>query len=202
MFFRGSERRTCGQHSPVGGEIQPEAAEEPAETTISDAIREKYKDADYGGQSFRLAGYSPGEFFYFVVGSEVNEIWYEGMTGDLYTDAVYQRNSLTEDLLNIRIEPQYTSTGVSYDAVSKLIEACVVSGDASVEAGYGSLAYNITSAGRGNMHNFYLIDNIDLNSPWFDQNIKAAASARFQADAPAFFRGGRKKRCTGQTDVV
>ncbi len=156
---------------PVGGEIQPEPAEEPAETTVSDSIREEYGDVDYSGQSFKLAGYGPGEFFYFVVGNEMNEIWYEGMTGDLYTDAVYQRNSLTEDLLNIRIEPQYTSAGRSYDAVSKMIEACVVSGDAGVEAGYGSLAYNITSAGRGNMHNFYLIDNIDLNSPWFDQNI-------------------------------
>ncbi|MBE6724127.1 MAG: hypothetical protein E7576_02855 [Ruminococcaceae bacterium] len=152
-------------------ELPPEIAEEPAETTITDTIREQYKDIDYAGQSFRLAGYGPGEFFYFVVGTEMNEIWYESMTGDLYTDAVYQRNSVTEDLLNIRIEPEFTSAGRSYDAVSKLIEACVVSGDASVEAGYGSLAYNITSAGRGNMHNFYLIDNIDLSSPWFDQNI-------------------------------
>ena len=125
---------------PVGGEIQPEAAEEPAETAVSDLIREEYGDVDYSGQSFKLAGYGPGEFFYFVVGNEMNEIWYEGMTGDLYTDAVYQRNSLTEDLLNIRIEPQYINAGRSYDAVSKMIEACVVSGDAGVEAGYGSLA--------------------------------------------------------------
>ena len=160
---------------PVPSDASPEEAgaieEEEPETTVTDQIREQVQGIDYGGASFRVAGYGGGDFFYFLIGPEMNELWYESMTGDVYVDAVYQRNAAAEDLLNIRIEPQFTHDGTSYSAVSTLIEKCVKSGDNSVDAGYGSLAYDITSASRGNIHNYYLIDSIDLSEPWFDQNI-------------------------------
>jgi len=160
----------CGDSA--GTETQPIAADtEPAETeyipTIAETLAEKYADTDYAGHTFRIMGNAPGGFFYKKINDQANEIWYESLTGDIYNDAVYQRNSMTEELLNITIEPQWVS---DFD-ITPQIKKLVTAGDSSVDAALGAMAYHINIAVAGNLYNLHEVDTMELEAEWYDQSI-------------------------------
>ena len=164
----------CGEQSGVTpGEapaqtdtvLDTEAAAESQTPSEEDIIREKYQDTDYGGYEFTLVGYKPGGFFYNKISTSANEIYYEEQTGDIYEDAVYKRNSMTEELLNVKINPMYV------DDVQSALKKLVMSGDQSADAGLGPLAYNMTLAASGYLVNLLTIGSLDLGQPWFDQGI-------------------------------
>lgn len=161
---------SCGDSTTA--ETASAAAEtEPAETeyipTIAETLAEKYAGTDYEGHTFRIMGYAPGAFFYYKINEQANEIWYESMTGDSYNDAVYQRNAMTEDLLNITIQPEWNS---EFDITPK-IKQLVAAGDQNVEAALGAMAHHINIAVEGNLYNLHDVSSVELESEWYDQSI-------------------------------
>ncbi len=146
-----------------------ETTAEPEETTIADRIKEKYAGTDYGGHELRIVGMNPGGGFYYLIDEEANEIWYETQTGDVYVDAVYSRNLMTEELLNVKIVPEYA--GGSYGDVAPFVQRLVASGDTTIEATLGALSYNIGIAASGNLHNLHNVESMELDQPWYDQAI-------------------------------
>jgi len=160
----------CGNSTPA--ETQPEIVEtEPAETeyvpTIAETLAEKYADTDYGGYTFRIMNHAPGQFFYYKINEQANEIWYESLTGEIYNDAVYQRNSMTEELLNITIEPEFVNSFNIAPTIQRLVKA----GDSSVDAALGAMAYHINIAAEGNLYNLHNVDSMELEAEWYDQSI-------------------------------
>ena len=138
---------------------------ESSEPDADQIIRDRYRDTDYGGYEFTVAGYEPGGFFYNKISQSANEIWYEEQTGDIYEDAVYKRNIMTEELLNIKIKPLYISDYES--AVKKIVAA----GDDTIDVGLGPLAYQMNLAASGYLANLRNLNSVELDQPWFDQAI-------------------------------
>ena len=149
--------------------LPEEAAAEPEETTIEDQIKAAHADTDYDGHELHIVGMNSGGGFYYLIGPEANEIWYESQTGDVYVDAVYTRNLMTEELLNVKIVPEYAGGG--YADVAPFVQRLVASGDTAIEATLGPLSYNIGIAASGNLHNLYNVDSMELDQPWYDQAI-------------------------------
>ena len=163
----------CGEQSDApkaapqqGAEtVAADAETEAAVPTEEDIIREIYQDADFGGYEFHLLGYKPGGHFYGKISAAANEMWYEEQTGDIYEDAVYRRNQMTEELLNVKISPVFV------DDVQSSLKKLVMSGDQSADAALGPLAYNMDLAASGYLVNLHTISSLDLSQSWFDQGI-------------------------------
>lgn len=140
------------------------AAEEEVERTTADIVKENYSGYNYDGYEYRIVSFPPGGHFYGKINSEANEVWYEEMTGDSYTDAVYNRNILSEDLVGIKITPVWSSD------VSGFVKKETTAGDDYGDAIINSLAYNINLGMDNYVYNFRKIDSMDLSAPWWDQN--------------------------------
>ncbi|MBE6616118.1 MAG: hypothetical protein E7631_12540 [Ruminococcaceae bacterium] len=91
------------------------------------------------------------------------------MTGEAYSDAVYTRNVLTEELLNIRIKPDYAAA--SFPEFEAPVKQRVLAGDTDMDAALGSLSFTINLAAAGHMTNLFRVDTMELEKPWYDPNI-------------------------------
>ena len=68
-------------------------------------VKEKYAGTDYDGYKFRIFAISPGEHYQGFIAEDSTEIWYEEDKADALQHAVFTRNLLTEELLNVTITP-------------------------------------------------------------------------------------------------
>ncbi len=164
---------SCGDTSEVQSQTDDSSIasvdETPAvesETTVTDTVAAKYGDHDYMGYGYRILAYSPGTFFYGKISSDANEVYYESETGDSYNDAVYKRNILTEDLLNVKISPVF-----DVGDISTYVTNSVMSGDDNCDLVLYSLSYNITLGINSKVYNLKSLSGMDLSAPWWDQNI-------------------------------
>lgn len=161
---------SCGS-APDETETAAAAVEtiaEVPETTLADQIRAEYGGTAYDGYEFRILAIQPGGHFYSKISPEANEIWYAEQTGDIYNDAVYTRNLLTEELLDIRLS---TLWGKDYTDVGTQIQKFVQAGDDTADLALTALATNITQATSGYLHNLYTVESITLDAEWYDRDI-------------------------------
>ena len=100
-------------------------------------VREKYGDSDLNGYVFRILGMTPGEHYLSFVSDEIDtsEIWYEEDNADVQVHSVFERNILTEDLLNITIKPLWG--GNTYETPD-LCERLIKAGSDDFDMMYGS----------------------------------------------------------------
>ena len=54
-----------------------------------------------------------GTFWYNLISPAANEVCYAEQSGDIYEDAVYRRNMMTEELLNVKIKPLFLADGMT-----------------------------------------------------------------------------------------
>ena len=99
----GGETETTD--TTVGAENTETVAETEAETTVAMTVTSQFGSYDYGGYEYRILSPGPGEHFYYHIQSDLNEVYAEELNGDLMNDAIYQRNSMAEDLLSIKVTP-------------------------------------------------------------------------------------------------
>lgn len=142
-----------------------EAVTEKAVPENVQAIERLFLDTDYQGKAFRIYSYSPGEGYYFKTGPDENEIWYEAESGDLLQDAVYHRNLLTENLLNVKITPVWAGTSEeAKEGVLRIIRA----GEDAFDAALNDFGTLVSNAGAGYFLNLCEISSMDLSHPWWD----------------------------------
>lgn len=140
-----------------------------AETrTTADEVKDKYGSNDYGGYTFRILGFSPGEFFYKKINTSANEIYYEEDTGDVLDSAVVKRNQQTEQLLNIEIKPVFSGSWTDGEAMAR---KSIASNSDDFDAMLITLMGANTLAGSGLVMNLNDINAIDTSNIWWDQNI-------------------------------
>lgn len=128
----------------------------------TDIVRQIYGDKNYDGKEFRILGYGPGDHWNDHVSNGFNEIWFENDSADALSSAVYTRNRRTEDLLNIKIVPNYPENvnerlDVIFTADDDLIDAIAI----SIYDTYGTHAY------LGRLLNFYNMEAIDMTHDWW-----------------------------------
>ena len=161
---------------PLLAGCKNEDGNEGGESTITETstedkttayVREKFAGINYNGESFRILAISPGEHYQSFAGEECTEIWYEEDSADPLQHAVFTRNLLTEDLLNITLKPLW---GGTYRDVSEMAKTLVKSGSDDADLIHNAHCDNIAMAMENNFYNLYDIDSVDLSEVWWDQN--------------------------------
>lgn len=119
------------------------------------------EQADYGGADYTvLACDEEVPYTYFELPEEE--------TGDAMNDAIYARNRMTEEYLNIHLHIQ---TGAIGD-VSKSLSNSVAAGDDSYQFAnihiVSGAAVNVTG---GNLLNLLTMDGLDLSAPWWNSSF-------------------------------
>ena len=159
-------------NAPEDGAVS-EAASEPEkdDRAVSDDLP---GDLDFGGAEFRVL-HRNGNNGYYGDGDVFEiEVFAEAETGDIINDAIYRRNNLVEDRLNIKIKPIGiidASWDKAYDFFN-YIKRSVASGedDFDVALGYAALMPNY--AMQGLFFNVNGVPYIDYDKPWWSSNFK------------------------------
>ena len=131
-------------------------------------VREKYGSNDFQGYSFRILAMTPGEHYLSFVSDEIDtsEIWYEEDNADVQVHSVFERNILTEELLNIKIKPLWG--GNTYET-PEMCERLIKAGGDDFDMMYGSQLKTLPLAMQKNFINLYDIETFDPKNEWWDQ---------------------------------
>lgn len=141
--------------------------EEDSEPTATDLIKEKYTGTDLNGFEYKVLAPGNGVDLYSAVGS-VNEVYAEDTTGEPLNDALWERNSATQELLNITIAPIWAnSTG---DIRTQLHNE-ITAGSTEYSTVLNRLDYMGTSMSNGDLLNLNAISTLDTSNAWWDKNV-------------------------------
>jgi len=116
---------------------------------------------DFGGETITIMSSSnPWNF---------REFFYdEEMKGSAVNDAVYKRNSMVEELLNVHIE----TNDVPRDQIAGNAQRNVQAGDASIDI-YTPQMVNVYSlASQGCLVDLVEMPVMNIDNPWWSQNMK------------------------------
>lgn len=104
-------------------------------------------------------------------GQDYNDIWVEGMNGDVLNDAVYSRTTLVEEKYNVKISVT-TTLDPAMDTIRN-----VHSGDDTFQVVQDKLVNQMTLlAARGNLYNVFDLPGVNIDAPWYNQNLAADLS--------------------------
>ncbi|MBO7403393.1 MAG: hypothetical protein J6V24_00390 [Clostridia bacterium] len=153
----------------LGDVSAPGAAEEtvPAETEET-IIGDQVPDLDFGGATVTMAGQGTGD-----AGNNNLDMTVEEMTGDVVTDAIYQRTLAMEERFNVSIaEPLMTD----YTTISNTIKSMVTAGDSTYDFVVNQLAQTSADVLNGYSMNLNEIPYLDFDMRWYPANVKESAS--------------------------
>ena len=170
----------CSESEVNSDETSPSAAvtdaqdtsaetEEAAEQTVTDMVKDKYTETDLDGYEYRVLAPPNDTHMYPHVGSGINEVYAEEMNGELINDALWERNSLTMDLINISITPVWASGDPS--TITSQLSTEVMAGTTAYDTVLNRMDYLGTSMINGELLNIKNIDTIDTANLWWDKNI-------------------------------
>jgi hypothetical protein len=137
--------------------------------TASATIAEKYAATDFEKYNYRILAIPTSGHFYNQISSDTNEVYYEEATGDLMNDAIYNRNMMTEELLNITVSPIWATGDTS--GITSTVQAEVLAGSDSFDAIINRMDFLGTSMVNGHLVNMKNISTMDVSNPWWDKNI-------------------------------
>ena len=104
-----------------------------------------------------------------------DEIWVKEINGDVVNDAVYQRNSVVEERLGVKIN-NITISGTDNYAVSDEVRVAVKSGSDEFDLLANSVYSSIMYSAENIFHNLYNCEYLDLEKPYWAQGFNQAAS--------------------------
>ena len=175
---------TLNNETPKPGgptEEQPSQAGEETEPESVSYMGYVFPDVDYGGYKFKVLNYEIMSWAYTPMTAEEQN-------GDVINDAIYLRNSVVEEKLNIKI----IDIPVSWASMDAPLKNSVKAGtndyDISMMHAYGGAG---KAAQTGIFMNLNDVESLDLNEPWWDQNanknLEIAGKLYFTTtDATAF----------------
>ncbi|MCL1792430.1 MAG: extracellular solute-binding protein [Oscillospiraceae bacterium] len=145
------------------------------EKQISDSLPE---NLDFKGAEFRVL-HRNGNNGYYGDGDVFEiEIFAEAENGDIINDAIYKRNKIVEDRLNIKINPIGiidASWDKAYDFFN-YIKNSVSAGDDEFDVALGYAALMPNYAMQGLFLNVNDFPYVDCEKPWWSSNFKTEMS--------------------------
>ena len=157
----------CGS----GGDAAPiaeEAAGGTADAGAAAATAENipymgyvFPDIDYGGYEFRITS------MVFDMDGAINEIVTEKENGDLINDAIYRRNLLVEEKLNISI----TNTQLPMGQMRDIIKRSAAAADDAFGVAFCNIMDSASLANTGIFVNLFDIPALEVRAPWWNQKI-------------------------------
>ena len=116
MLMSSCSDKTADNEEETSPETETTAeTSEPVETepeveTASSKIEKKFANTSYGGKTFTILGNEAGQRYYYTcISPTFNEIWADGYNGEIINDAIFDRNSKAEALLDMKFEHLYNS---------------------------------------------------------------------------------------------
>ena len=159
------------------GEITA-AADDAAENDPRNIKDDLPDDLDFGGDELRIlhrnginGDFADGEMFDF-------EVFVEVENGDIVNDAIYRRNKMIEERLNIKIKPIgmfEANWATGYDFFN-YIKKVVAAGDDDFDIIFGYAGLIPSYAMQGLFLNVTNFPYIDYDKPWWSSNFKEEMS--------------------------
>ena len=150
----------CGEAADTAVEsTDAAAATTPVETDRSE-ISDNLPDVDYDGAEFNILCRTEWAYEFSVA----------EQTGDLVSDAIYERNSKVEDRFNVDLV--YSEVDGSWGAQNTFLNTLnnsILAGDGAYDLVAGYQAYMITPAMEGYFLNILDLDYIDASAPWWSK---------------------------------
>lgn len=121
-------------------------------------VAAKYNDRNYDGYAYRIADRASGDWMTF-------DVYAEEITGETINDSVYNRNSLLEDTLKIKI------VECPFDSVTSSVKTSISAGTDDYDLltdGVNSIA---TLATQNCIWDYSQIDTLHPENVWWDQAL-------------------------------
>lgn len=178
---------SCGKATPSGSGSDTATANDTTKAPVNETTEAPVTEVD------PFEGVDLGGFNLRVLNPE-GRLWdtlsifdFDEQTGEQVYDAIYMRNRLVEDKLNMTIEVIYPTSGKTYKDFSKAMEA----GEDLYDAVFirsNQLSPNMAS---GYFYNLYTLEDIDLKQEWwyptFNQNLILEGNKLYQVATPSHF---------------
>lgn len=135
---------------------------QPAATETEEKKLDALPELDYDGTTIVIH----------TRGDSVNEIYTDGMTGNIVNDIIYERNTLVEDRLNIKIEVFEAEGWQKYDQSVTSLVASIYANDSAFDLIAGWSARIPSLSMQGCLHNLSELEYLDMESPWWNQTCR------------------------------
>lgn len=146
----------------VGCGTQTQApSSDTTDAVTPEVITDIYTDVpigDFGNETFHILN-SVYTWALYQMDSETQN-------GEVYNDAVYDRNLAVEERLNIQLEFEENE---SYETITEKLNTVILAGDDAYDAAYVPVMYAAPNAAEGYYLNLYDIDALDFEKPWWNQ---------------------------------
>lgn len=168
LFLAAAVLAACGGKDDVTEPDKSSVTEDTAANTAADAAEEDRlplgisEDLRFEGESFTFLGVDTGLHFGYY---STTDLWAESENAEPLNDAVFQRNRAVEDRFGIQIGT------VDFDDPVPEITKIVEANDCIYDAVWanGNAMYSL--AAKGYFMDFNSMPNLNLQNPWWDQNI-------------------------------
>ncbi len=128
-------------------------------------------DEDFGGEDFTIWYRNDGFW-------ALTDIYVESENGDIINDAVYERNMEIENRFNVNFIGVASQTNGNDGSDTKALEAVILSGEDAYDVIVPSSATSASLVRAKYLVDFNTIPNIDLDNPWWDQNVRSTLSIK------------------------
>lgn len=156
----GNNAETDGEtnaETEVVAEAQTETEVETEAEITMNSLRSLYSDRDYSGYEFRIADRGgSGDWITF-------DVYSEEMNGETINDAVYSRNTLMEELLNIKIVEN------RLDSPSSTVKTSITAGSDDVDTVTDGIDSLCSLSTNGLILDYRTVSTIKLENEWWDQ---------------------------------
>nr|MBQ4317547.1 hypothetical protein [Clostridia bacterium] len=174
---------SCGGEAGTGtpsdtqqGSVQSDNSSSAETTTEARELTDEEKleqvvaaipDKDYNGYEFRIATRSAKSAVW-----ATEDVYSEAEDGEPINDAVFKRNRLLEDALNIKV----VDAGNESDYPHAIVTKAVLAGEDAFDVITDDLSHLSTMATNGYLIDYMTVDSIDLASEWWDHELTAGLS--------------------------
>ena len=175
LLLSGSALSSCSDagtpgnsDAPEAGGITPAAEEQPVEEPAEEEFAtDQVPELDFGGATVNMAGQGTAG-----ANNEL-DMWVAELTGDVVSDAIFQRNVAMEDRFKVVIaEPLMND----YTTISNTIKSMVTAGDDTYDFVLNQLAQTSADVLNGYSMNLNEIPYLDFSMRWYPANVLESAS--------------------------
>ena len=151
-----------------GSDVNTAETSTPEETEAAETeLKPDLPDKDFGGKTFNIFGWTHAG----------TEFCIEEESGDVIEDAIFHRDSATEELFNVDITCEIREGGPSaWASWIGTVENSILAGDDAYQlvAGYG---YRLAAATiNGNYRNLANTNYLDISMPWWSGDLVETSS--------------------------
>lgn len=150
-------------------EETPNSATDTADTAVSETVETRTSaalpaDLSFDGEDFTFLGVGLGYNYGYY---STTDLWREGENGETLNDAIVKRNNTVSELLDVTIHV------IDSDDAAAEIKRAVTAADPIYDAVWAPGHHSYGNVASGCYLDFHGLPYIDLQKPWWDQNIQS-----------------------------